>query len=158
MAPAPVDIPAFARTQLALLDAELQSEVAETAALVAAHTPAALQRAGLALANLAVASRRTGPGGRAVLGLAPNVATGGGAAGLPEHGLRAGDIVLVTEQPAGNAKRREVKDLERKGARGVVARVRRADVEVAVDEEVEEGVGAGRLWLVKLADEVTYKR
>ncbi len=116
----PADIPAFAATQLALLDAELQSEISETAELVAAHTPAALQRAGLALTNLVVSSRRTGLGGRTVLELAPDAATASSAAGglLPEHGLRSGDIVLAAEQPAGSAKKREVKELERKGTRG----------------------------------------
>ncbi|KAI2466627.1 DNA helicase [Annulohypoxylon bovei var. microspora] len=151
-----VDVPAFARTQLALLDAELQSEIHETSGLIAGTSPSSLQRAGLAVTNLSVASQRTGFGGRTVLELGPDSATGNE---LPEHGIRTGDIVLVAEQPAGSAKKREVKDLERKGVRGVVTRIKRDAIAVAVDEDREDAAGfAGRVWLVKLADDVTYRR
>ncbi|KAI1468771.1 DNA helicase [Daldinia caldariorum] len=160
-----VDVPAFARTQLALLDIELQSEISETSGLISGTSPASLQRAGLAITNLVVSSQRTGLGGRTVLELAPDAATSGSGSGsvgeLPEHGVRTGDIVLVSEQPAGSAKKREVKDLERKGVRGVVIRIKRDAVAVAVDEDKEENAAAtfaGRVWLVKLADDVTYRR
>ncbi|KAI1072245.1 hypothetical protein LB507_003102 [Fusarium sp. FIESC RH6] len=153
----PVDIPTFATTQLALLDQELQTEINETSSLISNHSPTALQRAGLALTNLVVSGQRTGLGGRTVLELSPDAATGS-ADELPEHGLRTGDIVLVAEQPAGSAKKREVKDLEKKGARGVVTKVSRGWVAVAIDEGKEEVAFTGRVWAVKLADEVTYKR
>ncbi|KAI1412651.1 DNA helicase [Hypoxylon sp. FL1857] len=151
-----VDVPAFARTQLALLDAELQSEIQETSGLISGTSPASLQRAGLAVTNLVVSSQRTGLGGRTVLELGPDSATG---SELPEHGVRTGDIVLVSEQPAGSAKKREVKDLEKKGARGVVTKVKRDAIAVAVDEDKEDAASfGGRVWLVKLADDVTYRR
>ncbi|OTA69503.1 DNA helicase [Hypoxylon sp. EC38] len=151
-----VDVPAFARTQLALLDAELQSEIQETSGLISGTSPASLQRAGLAVTNLVVSSQRTGLGGRTVLELGPDSATG---SELPEHGLRTGDIVLVSEQPAGSAKKREVKDLEKKGAKGVVTKVKRDAVAVAIDEDKEDAANfGGRVWLVKLADDVTYRR
>ncbi|CVK89028.1 related to HCS1-DNA helicase A [Fusarium mangiferae] len=153
----PVDIPAFATTQLALLEQELQTEINETSTLISNHSPTALQRAGLALINLVVSGQRTGLGGRTVLELSPDAATGSPDE-LPEHGLRTGDIVLVAEQPAGSAKKREVKDLEKKGARGVVTRVSRGWIAVAIDEGREEVGFLGRVWAVKLADEVTYKR
>ncbi|GKT98647.1 dna polymerase alpha-associated dna helicase a [Fusarium langsethiae] len=153
----PVDIPTFATTQLALLDQELQTEINETSTLISNHSPTALQRAGLALTNLVVSGQRTGLGGRTVVELSPDAATGS-ADELPEHGLRTGDIVLVAEQPAGSAKKCEVKDLEKKGARGVVTKVRREWVSVAIDEGKEEVAFTGRVWAVKLADEVTYKR
>ncbi|KAF5630738.1 HCS1-DNA helicase A [Fusarium tjaetaba] len=152
----PVDISAFATTQLALLEQELQTEINETSTLISNHSPTALQRAGLALTNLVVSDQRTGLGGRTVLELSPDAATGSPDE-LPEHGLRTGDIVLVAEQPAGSAKKREVKDLEKKGARGVVTRVNRGWIAVAVDEGKEEVGFLGRVWAVKLADEVTYK-
>lgn len=76
---------------------------------------------------------------------------------IPEHGIRVGDIVVVSEQPAGSAKKREVKELEGKGSRGVVTRVGKAAVWVALDSEEDE-VGSKRLWVVKLANDVTYKR
>ncbi|KAH7329278.1 hypothetical protein B0I35DRAFT_448515 [Stachybotrys elegans] len=153
----PLDVGAFAATQLALLDRELQSEMDETSALITNHSPTALQRAGVAITNLVVSSQRTGLGGKSVLELGPDSATS--ATGeLPEHGLRTGDIVLVAEQPAGSAKKREVKELERKGARGVVTKVHKTSLAVALDEGKEEVAFGGRVWAVKLADEVTHKR
>ncbi|KAK4083558.1 uncharacterized protein Triagg1_1220 [Trichoderma aggressivum f. europaeum] len=153
----PIDVPSFATTQLALLDQELQSEIQETSSLISNHSPTGLQRAGLAITNLTIASQRTGLGGKTVLELSPDSATSS-TGELPEHGIRTGDIVLVAEQPAGSAKKREVKELERKGARGVVTKVQRAAVNVALDEGKDEVVFAGRVWMVKLADEVTYRR
>ena len=162
----PVDIPSFAATQLALLSNELQTEIQETSDLITNHTPTNLQRAGLAITNLTLSSQRTGLGGKTVLELSPDAAVstkksannGNRKEGeLPEHGIRTGDIVLVAEQPAGSAKKREVKDLEKKGVRGVVTKVGRGFVGVALDEDSEVSF-AGRVWLVKLADEVTYKR
>ncbi|KAF9879902.1 hypothetical protein CkaCkLH20_02713 [Colletotrichum karsti] len=152
----PLSVQSFANTQLSLLSAELAAEIAESSALVALHSPTALQRAGLALSNLVVGARRTGLGGRTVIELNPDPAV---SSELPEHGLRPGDIVLVAEQPAGNAKKREVKELESKGARGVVTRVRNESVGVAVDEgKGEEREFNGRVWIVKVADDVTYRR
>ncbi|OAA67523.1 DNA-binding protein SMUBP-2 [Cordyceps fumosorosea ARSEF 2679] len=153
----PVDVPSFASTQLALLDRELQSEVQETSSLITNHSPAGLQRAGLAITNLVVASQRTGLGGRTVLELGPDAAISS-TGELPEHGLRAGDIVLVADQPAGSAKKREVRELESKGARGVVIRVQKTAVFAALDEGRDEVAFGGKVWVVKLADEVTYKR
>ncbi|KAK6227040.1 dna-binding protein smubp-2 [Colletotrichum tabaci] len=152
----PLSVPSFATTQLTLLSAELAAEVAESSALVSHHAPTALQRAGLALPNLVVSARRTGLGGRTVLELGPDPAV---SSKLPDHGLRPGDIVLVSEQPTGNAKKKEVKELESKGARGVVTRVRNETVGVAVDEgKGEEREFGGRVWIVKVADDVTYRR
>ncbi|PTB59037.1 hypothetical protein M431DRAFT_293640 [Trichoderma harzianum CBS 226.95] len=148
----PIDVPSFAATQLALLDQELQSEIQETSSLISNHSPTGLQRAGLAITNLTISSQRTGLGGKTVLELSPDSATSS-TGELPEHGIRTGDIVLVAEQPAGSAKKREVKELERKGARGVVTKVQRAAVNVALDEGKDEVVFAGRVWMVKLADE-----
>ncbi|KAF2964393.1 hypothetical protein GQX73_g9188 [Xylaria multiplex] len=154
-----VDIPAFASTQLALLDAELQSELQETSGLIANTSPTSLQRAGLAITNLVVSSQRTGLGGRTVLELSPDSATAGAGGELPEHGVRTGDIVLVSEQPAGSAKKREIKDLEKKGARGVVTKIKKDAVYIAADEDKEDALSlSGRVWLVKLADDVTYRR
>ncbi|KAL2123219.1 hypothetical protein VTJ04DRAFT_3674 [Mycothermus thermophilus] len=172
-----LDIPTFASAQLALLSAEQAAEVAESSALVRLHAPAALQRAGVALINLTIGARRTGLGGKTVVELVPDRATSsssssggdGGGPDLPEHGIRTGDIVLISEQPAGTAKKREVKELEGKGVKGVVTRVGRGVVAVAVDEEGSgggkgggdgEGVLSGekRVWIVKVADDVTFRR
>ena len=153
----PIDVPSFAATQLSLLDQELQSEISETSSLISNHSPVGLQRAGLAITNLVVSSQRTGLGGKTVLELSPDAATTPSGE-LPEHGIRTGDIVLVAEQPAGSAKKREVKELEKKGARGVVTKVQKGFVGVALDEGKEDVMHSGRVWAVKLADEVTYRR
>ncbi|KAL7927731.1 P-loop containing nucleoside triphosphate hydrolase protein [Trichoderma austrokoningii] len=152
-----VFVQSFAATQLALLDQELQSEIQETSTLITNHSPTGLQRAGLAITNLNVSSQRTGLGGKTVLELSPDSATSS-TGELPEHGIRTGDIVLVAEQPAGSAKKREIKELEKKGARGVVTKVQRAAVNVALDEGKDDVLFSGRVWMVKLADEVTYRR
>ncbi|KAG6022816.1 hypothetical protein E4U40_004378 [Claviceps sp. LM458 group G5] len=157
MAPKPIDIPSFATTQLLLLDRELQSDIADTSTLLSAHTPAGLQRAGLAITNLISSSQRTGLGGKTLLELGPDPATSSSGE-LPEHGIRVGDIVLVAEQPAGGARKREIRELEKKASRGVVTKVQRAGVYVALEEGREEVSLGGRLWIAKLADEVTYRR
>ncbi|PHH73668.1 hypothetical protein CDD82_5327 [Ophiocordyceps australis] len=155
---APISIPDFATAQLALLDDELQAQVAESSSLIASHAPASLQRAGLALTSLVVNARRTGFGGRTVVDLGPDAATAT-TSHLPEHGIRPGDIVLVAEQPAGSAKKREAQELQRRGVRGVVVKVLRASLCVALDEGKDDEAGlTTRLWVVKLADEVTYRR
>lgn len=154
---ASLDVSAFASTQLLLLDRELQSEVDETSSLISNHSPTALERAGLAVVNLTISSQRTGFGGKTVFELGPDSATSS-TGDLPEHGIRTGDIVLVAEQPAGSARKREVKDLEKKGARGVVSRINKTTISVALDDGKEDVAFGGRVWVVKLADEVTYKR
>ncbi|KAF2269799.1 DNA-binding protein SMUBP-2 [Lojkania enalia] len=156
----PTDIPSFAASQLTLLDAELQAELSETNALLSSHTPTTLSRAGLAILNLNVSSIRTGLGGKTVVELAldPAVVTKGERADIPEHGIRTGDIVAVQEQPAGSAKKTEKRELAKKGAEGVVLRVKRENVEMILDKEDVDVPSGGRLWIVKLANDVTYKR
>ncbi|KAF1945991.1 DNA-binding protein SMUBP-2 [Clathrospora elynae] len=158
--PEPTDIPSFAASQLTLLDAELQAELSETNALLASHTPTALSRAGLAILNLNVSSMRTGLGGKTVveLGLDSAVVAKGEKPNIPEHGIRVGDIVAVQDQPSGSAKKTEKTELEKKGAAGVVLRVRRENVEIVLDKEDADVPSGGKLWIVKLANDVTYKR
>lgn len=134
---AATDIPAFAASQLTLLDAELQAELAETNALLSSHTPTTLARAGLAILNLNVSSLRTGLGGKTVveLGLDSAVVAKGEKTAIPEHGLRVGDIVAVQDQPSGSAKKTEKRELGKKGAQGVVLRVRRENIEIVLDKE-----------------------
>ncbi|KAK0731617.1 P-loop containing nucleoside triphosphate hydrolase protein [Lasiosphaeris hirsuta] len=164
MPPSAVDISAFAAAQRELLLAELDAEITETSTLVSGHSPAGLQRAGIAVTNLVVSAQRTGLGGKTVLELGPDAATAdaggaGGGAELPEHGIRTGDIVIVAEQPAGSAKKREARELEKNGAKGIVTRVARGVIGVALDEEREDVAAlSGRVWIVKLADDVTYRR
>jgi DNA polymerase alpha-associated DNA helicase A len=140
---APTDISTFAQTQLTLLKAELDAELAESSLLTSSLSPAALQRAGAALVNLTVSSTRTGLGGKTVVELEPDSATGGQ---LPEHGLRAGDIVKVMEMASGAAKKKERSEVEKAGVEGVMSRVQEGKVCVALDREEAE-VPSGRLWM-----------
>lgn len=191
MSPSPPQITPrdFATTQIHLLNHELSSELAENAELLTNTSPTALARAGLAILNLVSVSQRTGLGGRLVVELSLDSSVsgvtsskskssatsgkskaggdgGGGEADLPEHGIRTGDIVSVSELAAGSAKKKELKDLERRALKGVVTRVGQRAVWVAVDGEREGGGGGDdegidwgkRVWVVKLADEVTFKR
>ncbi|KAH7386010.1 DNA-binding protein SMUBP-2 [Pyrenochaeta sp. MPI-SDFR-AT-0127] len=148
--PKPTDIPSFAASQLTLLDAELQAELSETNALLSSHTPSALARAGLAILNLTVSSLRTGLGGKTVVELALDsaVVAKGDKPDIPEHGIRVGDIVAVQEQPSGSAKKTEKKELVKKGAEGVVLRVRRENVEIVLDKEDADVPSGGKLWMM----------
>lgn len=147
--PQATDIPSFAASQLTLLDAELQAELIETNALLSSHTPTALSRAGLAILNLNVSSIRTGLGGKTVveLGLDSAVVAKGDKPDIPEHGIRVGDIVAVQDQPSGGAKKTEKRELVKKGAEGVVLRVRRENVEIVLDKEDADVPSGGKLWM-----------
>ena len=89
---------------------------------------------------------------------------GEGGRRLPEHGIRTGDIVRVGEQAKGGARKKEVAEMKGKGVEGVVTRVGERAVWVAVGKDGDsndadgEVLGEGRLWLVKLANDVTFKR
>lgn len=146
----PTDIPTFAASQLTLLDAELKAELAETDALLSSHTPTALARGGLAILNLNVSSVRTGMGGKTIVELAldPAVVAKGAKPEIPEHGIRVGDIVAVADQPAGSAKKTEKKELEKKGAGGVVLRVRRENIEMVLDKEDADVPSGSKLWML----------
>ncbi|KAK5941799.1 hypothetical protein PMZ80_005750 [Knufia obscura] len=171
---------AFFTTQLSLLEAEQTSEVAETSLLLSSAAPSTLARAGLAVLNLNVNSLKTGLGGRTViqLGVDPayastNLKNGEKGVGsksegdLPEHGIRTGDIVRVGEMPKGTAKKKEMNELKGKGVEGVVTRIGERALWVAAGKGGNEGsnddsdvdaLASGRLWVVKLANDVTYKR
>jgi DNA polymerase alpha-associated DNA helicase A len=138
------DISSFAGSQLQLLEKELEAELAETQLLTSTHAPVKLERAGLAILNLQVSSQRTGLGGKTVLelGLDPAVSTGE----LPEHGLRTGDICAVAEQPKGAERKKEREGMEKRGAEGVITRVQRQTITVALDKD-EVDVPGGKLWL-----------
>ena len=136
------DITAFASAQLSLLDAELQAELAEASSLVSQSSPIALQRAGLAVTNLVLASQRTGLGGKTVVDLEPDSAIGGGH--TPEHGIRTGDIVSLQEQWSTTVKKK-ARDEAHKST-GVVTRVRGLRISVALNEG-EEDLSPKRLWM-----------
>ncbi|KKY25112.1 putative dna helicase [Phaeomoniella chlamydospora] len=164
MAPKKTTIPpsVFATAQLSLLATEQASEVAETTLLLSDTPPTILAQSGLAVLNLALQSQRTGLGGKTVVELGLDTAIAGANADLPKHGIRTGDIVRLGNQPKGDAKKKERSDAKAKGVEGVVTRVGERAIWVALgtggsgDDDVD--LPAGKLWLVKLANDVTYKR
>ncbi|RMY02635.1 hypothetical protein D0866_15609, partial [Hortaea werneckii] len=147
------DISSFATNQLSLLNNELQAELAETQLLTSTHAPVVLQRAGLALLNLAVNSQRTGLGGKTLLELGIDPAVGGGE--LHEHGFRVGDICAVAEQPKGAEKKKERESKEKEGVEGVVTKVQKEAITVALDKE-EVDIPGGKLWLYELKQEIPW--
>ncbi|KAG9761457.1 DNA helicase, partial [Aureobasidium melanogenum] len=144
---APIDIPSFADKQLKLLAAELNAELEETALLTATHAPSTLARAGLAVLNLSVSAQRTGLGGKSLIELSLDPAIAGTETQLPEHGLRVGDIVGVSEQPKGAEKKKERQDMEKKQIQGVIVKVLREIIVVALDKD-EADIPGGKLWLM----------
>lgn len=141
---APIDIGSFASKQLALLEEELQAELAETSLLASQSSPAALQRAGLALLNLHVASQRTGLGGKTVFDLELDPAIGGRE--LPEHGFRVGDIVGIKEQIGGSAKKKDKNEADQQTVEGVVIKVQTICISVAADKEDADAPN-NKLWM-----------
>ena len=147
MSPKAVDVPIFASTQLSLLSNELAAETASTTALLSSNSPTALSRAGLAILNLVITSQRTGLGGKTVLELEQDHAIGN-AGEIGEHGIRVGDVVRVGEQPKGNERKKEKAGMEGRGVEGVVVRVGRKAVQVALGKEEEDmDKLGGRLWV-----------
>ncbi|KIV97470.1 hypothetical protein PV10_01221 [Exophiala mesophila] len=157
---------AFFTTLLHLVDLEQASEVKETSMLLSSTPPTILARAGLALLSLTIASLKTGMGGRTVieLSLDPAVVVKGTKGELPEHALRPGDIVRVGEMPKATAKKKEAAELKSKGVEAVVTRVGERSIWAALGKDSGSGDGDlesvpdGRLWIVKLANDVTYRR
>ncbi|KAJ5541699.1 hypothetical protein N7494_006775 [Penicillium frequentans] len=182
MAPTPISIPSFAETQLQLLLHEHEAEVsssslATTAASVSPATRRTLQATGNALTGLILSQCRTGLGGRVVGEFAPDpaIASSESSDGQPRlgtHGIRVGDVVRVNDVSAGAKKvgKDKPKDgADVKGPEGVVTRVSDKAIWIAFgqrgggarskeDDEVIEELWSKKLWVIKLANDVTYRR
>ncbi|KAJ6028691.1 hypothetical protein N7540_004267 [Penicillium herquei] len=183
MSPDPISIPLFAETQLQLLLQEHEAEVsssslATTAASVSPSTRRTLQATGYALTGLILSQCRTGLGGRVVGEFAPDAAiasteSADGQPRLGSHGIRVGDVVRVNDV-AGAAKKlgkekEKGKDGAKGGPEGVVTRVNDKGIWIAFgqqgggarskeDDEAIEELWGKKLWCIKLANDVTYRR
>ncbi|KAJ5154709.1 uncharacterized protein N7500_010148 [Penicillium coprophilum] len=184
--PTPIPIPLFASTQLNLLHEEHAAEVsssklASTAATVSPSTRRTLQATGYALTGLILSQCRTGLGGRVVGEFAPDPAVTSdefrsedGTPRFGSHGLRVGDVVRVSDvagtgKKVGGKDKEKDKDAEKGGPEGVITRTGDRAVWIAFgrpggggmskedDEGVEELWGK-KLWAIKLANDVTYRR
>ncbi|KAJ5724497.1 hypothetical protein N7493_006225 [Penicillium malachiteum] len=185
MSPDPISIPLFAETQLQLLLQEHEAEVsssslATTAASVSPSTRRTLQATGYALTGLILSQCRTGLGGRVVGEFAPDpaIASTESADGQPRlgsHGIRVGDVVRVNDvagpaKKVGKEKEKEKgKDSVKGGPEGVVTRVNDKGIWIAFgqqgggtrskeDDEAIEELWGKKLWCIKLANDVTYRR
>lgn len=145
--PIMTSISTFATNQLTLLQRELEAELQETHLLTSTHSPKTLQQAGLALLNLSITSQRTGLGGKTVLELGKDPAVSDGEGGLGEHGFRVGDIVGIAEQPKGAEKKKDREGMEKRGVEGVIVKVGKEMVSVALDKEDADVPSGGKLWL-----------
>ncbi|KAI9673348.1 MAG: hypothetical protein M1829_004115 [Trizodia sp. TS-e1964] len=151
----PIGISDFAKAQISLLDDEQKAELSETAELFSQSSLSNLQKAGVAVINLVVSSQRTGFGGKTVVDLTLDTAVGNGD--IPPHGIRSGDIVSVQEQPSASAKKKDKDDLKKEGIGGVVLKASGSVISVALSKE-DADVPSTKLCLMKLANDVTYKR
>jgi DNA polymerase alpha-associated DNA helicase A len=181
--PTPTPIPLFASTQLTLLHEEHAAEVASsklasTAATVSPSTRRTLQATGYALTGLILSQCRTGLGGRVVGEFAPDPAVASddtraadGTPRLGAHGIRVGDVVRVNDvagpKKGGKDKEKE-KEKDEKGVEGVVTRTGDRAVWIAFgrqggstskeDDEAVEELWGKKVWAIKLANDVTYRR
>jgi DNA polymerase alpha-associated DNA helicase A len=181
--PPPTPIPLFATTQLHLLALEHAAEVstsklASTAATVSPTTRRTLQATGQALTGLLLSQTRTGLGGRLVGEFIPDPAIASddsraadGTPRLSSHGIRVGDVVRVNDvagKKAGSSKEKDKKEAEDKGGpEGVVTKTSERAIWIAFgksgavrkeDDEAVEGLWGKKLWAIKLANDVTYRR
>ncbi|ODQ52823.1 P-loop containing nucleoside triphosphate hydrolase protein, partial [Saitoella complicata NRRL Y-17804] len=152
----------FASGQQRLIEKERQAEVEETTEVLETCQPAALQKKGLAVLNLVVGGTRTGFGGKRYSKVAKDfflvdLEAMSTTPELPAHGLRTGDIVSIREQLAATARKTTQLAAKSAGIEGVVTRVTEAKLTIALSKEDDEPP-TGKLWVVKLANDVTYSR
>ncbi|KAG2173383.1 hypothetical protein INT44_008735 [Umbelopsis vinacea] len=144
---------AFIDSQLDLVANERKLEVEETTRLLSACSPAQLQKRGVALVGLRIASMRTGLGGKSLLDLelAQHLTD---SPRLPSHKIRTGDIVGLQEY-------KKDKPTSQTQLSGVVSRVTDTTVTVALqgreDDELPQAL-QDRCQIVKLANNITYER
>ncbi|EED19166.1 DNA helicase, putative [Talaromyces stipitatus ATCC 10500] len=179
-----VQIPLFAAAQRKLLQKEHEAEKLSSALAtsstntVSPSTRRTLQATGYALTGLVLEQWRTGMGGRIVgeFGADAAFATEStedtdGRARFGAHGIRVGDVVRVLEISAGRKSGREGKEAEgnkANGAEGVVIKASDKALSVAFGqtggganaraEEAVDDLWGKKLWLVKLANDVTHRR
>ncbi|CRG86049.1 DNA-binding protein SMUBP-2 [Talaromyces islandicus] len=188
MAPTPVPIPLFAQAQRDLLLKEHEAEKLSSALAtsstntVSPATRRTLQATGYALTGIILSQCRTGMGGRVVGEFEPDAAVlsssdgerGDGQPRLAAHGIRVGDVVRVLEIVSGKKTGKECKDGSKSGsssngAEGVVTKVSERGLSVAfgqsgggsnskAEEEAVDDLWGKKLWLVKLANDVTHRR
>uniref|UniRef100_A0A4X2M7H7 Immunoglobulin mu DNA binding protein 2 n=1 Tax=Vombatus ursinus TaxID=29139 RepID=A0A4X2M7H7_VOMUR len=143
-------VESFVSRQLELLEQEREAELQEKRAWQESVSPKELQRRGVCLLKLQVASQRTGLYGRLLVVLEPRKWDPG--ATLPCNSFGPGDIVGLYESA------HEAAPLL---ATGILTQITQRSVTVAFDESQEGAlaVDPGGLYrLLRLANDITYKR
>ncbi|GAM39967.1 DNA polymerase alpha-associated DNA helicase [Talaromyces pinophilus] len=185
MSPTPVPISLFADAQRKLLQKEHEVEKLSSALAtsstntVSPSTRRTLQATGYALTGIVLEQCRTGMGGRIVgeFGADAAYATesteeSDGRARFGAHGIRVGDVVRVLEISSGRKSGKEGKEAggnKSDGAEGVVIKASEKALSVAfgqsggganakAEEESVDDMWGKKLWLVKLANDVTHRR
>ncbi|KAI3405870.2 hypothetical protein KGF56_001478 [Candida oxycetoniae] len=158
---------------------EQEEDIAQTNLYINAFSPKKLAQLGLALINLNLVNIRTGIGGKTILELQVDNAVSDGE--LSTSTMKTGDIVKISkmaksqkklkkgaDKGKGKGKEKE-KDTEEEDEflEAVVAKVTNKVITVSVDESTSDDKilsyynntnDSARLWIVKLANSVTYKR
>ena len=151
-----MDVESFCKAQIEFVEAERRLETEETQAAASSFSRKELERRGHAVLNLELAGQKTGLGGKTLVTLERSKAT------QTENAfadcLRPGDIVRLEEQPSGSAKKADLAAVTKAGADAVVVRVQEDKITIALDGEDDQVPSAQNLWLVKLANSVTYDR
>ncbi|XP_071481045.1 DNA-binding protein SMUBP-2-like [Diadema antillarum] len=142
----------FVAKHLELLNLERQAEVEQTSELLGKLSTRELERRGICLLKLHVASQATGLYGRAVLTFEP-LRVQGQEGKLPAHNFGSGDIAGVSVSNSDTTSSSLL-------ASGIVSKVTATSIAVAFEENVE-GLSRGHdvtYKLTKLANDVTYRR
>ncbi|KAM4618002.1 DNA-binding protein SMUBP-2 isoform 1-T2 [Discoglossus pictus] len=139
----------FVRNQLQLLSEEREAEIEETRAYQENVALKELQRKGVCLLKLQIASQRTSLYGRLLVTFTPRKYDS--EAVLPSNNFGSGDIVGIYDS---NSTTEPI-------ATGIVAGITQKLVNVALDESQNDNLNLGTestYRLLKLANDVTYKR
>lgn len=140
------------------LNNERTVDIEEMTKLLSSLPPKKLAERGLAIVNLVIGSMRTGLGGKTILELELDPAvSNAGSATLDAGDIRTGDIVKVS-QDSNNGSSKKGTTIEPPYLEGVVIKSNTNSISVTIDDKFENTELQGRLWMVKLANSVTYKR
>ncbi|KAK9448040.1 P-loop containing nucleoside triphosphate hydrolase protein [Limtongia smithiae] len=137
---------------------EREEDISQTQAQIASLPPKGLARRGLAILNVVVSDVRTALGGTAEISLVPDNAI---SQEIDKNiRIRTGDIVAVERIPSATEKKSKITTTATSRVEGVVVRISQKSIHVTLDDKFTEKAMAldGRLWIVKLANSVTYTR
>ncbi|KAG5417440.1 hypothetical protein I9W82_005074 [Candida metapsilosis] len=148
---------------------EQEEDVAQTTEYINAYPPKKLAQMGLAVINLNISNMRTGIGGKTILEMQLDNAVSNGD--LSSTSMKTGDIVRLAKM-AGSERKKAKKDEEENKEKDesietVVVKVSNSTITLSVDESTGDDKvlnfynntnDSTRLWIVKLANSITYKR